>query len=77
MSIGQNIRNRRLEAGWNQSELGAKVGVSQEMICYFERGYKIPTLPLGAAIANALGCTVNELLEDKSPSVKQTGRKEK
>ena len=66
MTIGENIRRRRLEALLSQEELGLKVGVRQEMICQIEKGTKLPSLPLGNAIAEVLGCTVDELLKGTS-----------
>ena len=66
MTLGENIYRRRLEARLTQEELGLMVGVSQEMICKIERGRKLPSLPLGNAIAEVLGCTVDELLKGTS-----------
>ena len=65
MSIGNNIRSRRQEMLWSQEELGLKVGVTQEMISQIEKGTKLPSLVLGAAIANAFGCSVDDLLKTK------------
>lgn len=65
MAIGNNIRTRRLEMMWSQEELGLKVGVTQEMISQIEKGTKLPSLMLGAAIANAFGCSVDDLLKTK------------
>lgn len=66
MTLGKNIRVRRQEALLSQEELGLKVGVTQEMICKIERGTKLPSLPLGIAIAEVLGCTVDELVKGTS-----------
>ena len=66
MTLGKNIRVRRQEAALSQEELGLKVGVTQEMICKIERGTKLPSLPLGIAIAEVLGCTVDELVKGTS-----------
>ena len=66
MTLGKNIRVRRQEALLSQEELGLKVGVTQEMICKIERGTKLPSLPLGIAIAEVLGCTVDELVKGNS-----------
>ena len=62
MSIGKNIRDRRMALKLSQKELAEKVQVDQSMICQIERGTKVPSLPLGAEIAVALGCDVSELL---------------
>ena len=77
MTLGENIRRKRLEALLSQEELGLKVGVRQEMICQIEKGTKLPSLPLGNAIAEVLGCTVDELLKgtskrkERSPAASQ------
>lgn len=61
MSIGENIKNRRKNAGMSQSDLAAAVGVSVPMICQIERGTKAVTLMLGAEIAKVLQCDLNTL----------------
>ena len=61
-NIGDNIRWRREAKGMTQQELGNRCGVSDAMVCYYERGQKMPRLPTAAALADALGCTVDELL---------------
>lgn len=63
MSVSENIRRFREEKGISQAELARQVGVTQAMICQIERGTKIPSLPLGAEIAQALGREVANLLE--------------
>lgn len=62
MSIGENIKRIRTDRKMNQTELAKEVCVSQSMICQLERGTKVPTLPLGKAIADALGCSIDDLL---------------
>ncbi len=66
MSIGMNIRARRRELNMTQKELADKVQVCQAMICQIERGTKTPTLPLGQEIAQALGVSVNYLLDQNA-----------
>lgn len=63
MSVGENIKNIRLQAGMTQKELAEKVLVDQSMICQIERGSKVPTMLLGQEIAKALGCELVELLK--------------
>ena len=70
MSLGENIKTRRKEKGLSQEELAERVLVSTPMICQIERGTRNPSLPLGKAIADVLGCTVDELLS-KSPIFEQ------
>ena len=66
MSIGKNIARLREASDIRQIELAKAVNVSQSLICQIERGTKVPSLPLARQIANALGCDVNDLLEEKS-----------
>lgn len=70
MSLGENIKTRRKEKGLSQEELAERVLVSTPMICQIERGTRNPSLQLGKAIADVLGCTVDELLS-KSPIFEQ------
>ena len=70
MSLGENIKTRRKDKGLSQEELAERVLVSTPMICQIERGTRNPSLQLGKAIADVLGCTVDELLS-KSPIFEQ------
>ncbi len=63
MSIGANIKEKRIAACMTQKELAEAVNVDQSMICQIERGTKTPSLPLGKEIADALGCELLSLLE--------------
>lgn len=63
MSIGENLKNLRLSAGLSQTELASAVNVSTPMITMIERGTKVPSLPLSKAIADALGCSILNLLD--------------
>lgn len=61
MNIGENIRRIREQNGLSQAELARLVGVSGSMLCQVERGTKACSMQLGAQIAGALNCDVNEL----------------
>lgn len=63
MSIGQNIRVRRLENLWSQQELGLKVGVTQELISQYEGDKKAPSLAVANALSEVFGCTLDELVK--------------
>ena len=63
MNVAENIRNIREKAGMTQKQLAEAVFVDQAMICKIEKGIKMPSLPLSIAIAAALHCTVNELVQ--------------
>lgn len=66
MSVGQNIRTRRENAGLSQAYVAEQAGVSQAMLCQIERGTKNPSLQVAAEIAAVLCCQLDELLKDKS-----------
>lgn len=63
MGLGVNVRRLREQAGMQQAELADKVQISRTMMCQIERSMKIPSLPVGVAIAKALGTTAEQLLE--------------
>ena len=64
MGLGMNVRRLREKAGLQQAELADRVGISRAMMCQIERSMKIPSLPVGVAIAKVLGTTAEKLLEE-------------
>lgn len=56
------IKELMKEKGLTQKALGELVGVSHVMIGYILSGLKIPSLSTLIAIANALECTVDEIV---------------
>ncbi len=65
MSVGENIKARRLTLGLTQEELAREVGIGRSMVAQIERGSKIPNIILGRDIAEVLGCSVEKLLEER------------
>lgn len=63
MSIGENIRRLREEQNLCQEELADTLHISRSMVSQLERGTKIPTLLLGRDIAEALHCSIYDLLD--------------
>ena len=63
MSIGNEIKRRREDAGIKQEELARVICISQPMLSQYERGYKLPSLAVLARIADALGTTPAAILE--------------
>lgn len=66
MSIGANVKRLRKEKGISQTELAEAVHVTQSMIAQIERGTKALTMELGMEISDALGVSINALLENLS-----------
>ena len=58
------IRELRQKLGWSQSELARRAGIKQGVLSYIENGRtKHPRSDTLAAIASALGVTVERLLK--------------
>jgi putative transcriptional regulator len=57
------IRVLRAERGWSQAELAALAGVSRNSINSIENGRFDPSLSLAFAIADAFGCSIEEIFE--------------
>ena len=56
------IKKRRNELGITQKELGKRVGVSRIAVHKWEQGYA-PRVKLLPKVADALECTVNDVLD--------------
>ncbi len=66
MSVGENIKRIREQNGSSQIELAERVGITQSMLCQIERGTKNPSLQVGKAIADILGCKIDDLMKNSS-----------
>ena len=62
MSIAANIQATRQAAGLTQEQLAEAVGVSRQTVAKWEYGETSPDLEHAAALADALGCTVDALV---------------
>ncbi len=60
-SCGQRVRHRRESFGWSQASLGALVGVGVTTVSKIENGEIAPRDYLRLALAQALGCAVEDL----------------
>lgn len=62
---GRKIREQRLrEGGMSQLELGRQVGVSRQVVNYWETGSRTPDSQRLDALAKALNCDVSMFAED-------------
>jgi transcriptional regulator with XRE-family HTH domain len=61
----EKIKELRLNKGWSQEELAKKSGVGRISIIRYENNERIPQVDVASRIANALGCTIDELLGEK------------
>jgi len=59
------IKLRRQKLGWSQSRLAKEMGVEPSRISAIERGVYVPKLSTLRKLANALACTLADLLPDE------------
>ena len=70
--IGARIRLARRDRKWNQSRLGAELGLSMQQIGKYETAQNRITAPMLMVIADKLGVSTSSLLglsEDTEPSM--------
>ena len=60
--LGDTVRARRLKAGYSQEEFSNRAGLHRTYISHLEQGLRNPTYVTLQKIAEALECTVEELL---------------
>lgn len=61
-NIGKNIARLRERAGLTQTQLAVRLGLAQAAVAQWENGTTEPRLGKLDAIAEALGCQIDELL---------------
>ena len=63
MPLGENLKTARESKKMTQKELAGRVQVNSVNICYFENGYKIPSIATLVRIADVLDCSIDGLLD--------------
>ncbi|MDR1139109.1 MAG: helix-turn-helix domain-containing protein [Rickettsiales bacterium] len=71
--IGKKIKERRLERGYTQEELGSRVGLTSKQIQHYEQGISLITTRKLHAIAEALSVNIKSLLPEISGLLKISG----
>lgn len=61
-SIGEKIRGYRQRTGLSQNDLAKRVGVTRAVVTAWESGKACPKLDKLCPLANALKCTIAELV---------------
>ena len=61
-TFAANVREARLAAGVSQEELAFKAGIDRTYASQIERAIANPSLGITCSIADALGCTLIDLL---------------
>lgn len=62
--FGRSLRARREADGFSQEQLAHDSGLSRNYVGEMERGRRDPTISTLLALAEALGCSPADLLED-------------
>jgi putative transcriptional regulator len=63
--LGSAIRDRRIAAGLTQDDMERRTGYDQGFISRIERNkVRAPSIEVVAAIARALGCSMDDLLSE-------------
>jgi transcriptional regulator with XRE-family HTH domain len=60
--LAANVRAARLAAGVSQEELAFRAGIDRTYASQIERAIANPSLGITCAVADALGCTLIDLL---------------
>jgi transcriptional regulator with XRE-family HTH domain len=61
------LQRLRTEAGWSQRTLARRAKTSDATICRIERGEQDPSLPLTRELARALGRSLHDLVDPRTP----------
>lgn len=70
-SIGRRIAILRKEKGWTQSELAAKLGVSDKAVSKWEKDVGAPSIEFFPALSDLFGVDIDYLMTGKSDFSKQ------
>lgn len=62
-ALGENVRRLRMDKGWSQDELAARLKVEQTAVSLIENARANPTLQTLEDIAGCLGVNLAELFE--------------
>ncbi|MGB6269004.1 MAG: helix-turn-helix domain-containing protein [Olleya sp.] len=75
MSIGSNIKSKRLELGLSQEVLADSLHISQATLSNIEANKSIPDVILLQQIADALDTDMNSLIDSKTVVVNNNNQK--
>jgi transcriptional regulator with XRE-family HTH domain len=65
--FGKRLTRLRQVKGFTQGELAERIGVSQRVLCYYERETEYPPTHLLPKMAEALGLSLDELMNAAPP----------
>lgn len=62
-NLAANVKRRRLSLGLSQEELALRAGIDRTYASQIERAIANPSLAIICAIADEIGCEVEDLLQ--------------
>jgi transcriptional regulator with XRE-family HTH domain len=65
--FGQRLAAFRTAKSLSQAQLGEALGMTRDLVAYYERAAKNPSLDQVKRIADFFGVTVGEMLKDSAP----------
>ncbi len=65
IKMSERIKKIRRKKGFSQTELGERIGVSQQVITNYERGIREPDIETLLKIAGALEVSIETLIGEK------------
>jgi transcriptional regulator with XRE-family HTH domain len=65
MTIGENIRQIRTDAGLTQTEVAERAGISQAYLSQIESDLRSMDVKAADKLASALGVTLNDLMREE------------
>jgi transcriptional regulator with XRE-family HTH domain len=75
-TMGERLKRIREERGFSQTELAAAAGIPVGSLRSWERNRREPLLGSAAKLADALGCTLDELAGRSGPKHPRKGKGE-
>lgn len=61
--MNNDVRERRLAAGWSQAEFADRLGVSRLTVISIEKGRFDPSLPLAFRIAHVFDTSIEQVFD--------------
>lgn len=71
MSVGQRLRRIREGQGMTFATLAKRSGMAKSQVFQIERDSSSPTVTTLERLANALGCTVGQIVDPEAPAISQ------
>ena len=65
-SVGKRIKSKRVDAGWSQTELAKRAGITPSALSQIESGDRFPSTVVVHKLAKALSTSVDYLIGNRT-----------